>query len=61
MVKIESLGGPSYTQCYSSESEPRSSGRSSSSNRAKSTDTATTEAPGRKEEESDVVPSLLEV
>jgi len=39
MVEIESLGGPSYTQCHSNESEPTSSGPSSSSNRAESTDT----------------------
>jgi len=38
MVEIESLGGSSYTQCRSSESEPTSSGPSSSSNRAESTD-----------------------
>ena len=57
MVKVESLGGPSYTQCRSSESKPTSSGPSSSSNRAESTDIAT----GSEEEESDVVPSLLEV
>ena len=61
MLKVESLGGPSNTQCRSSESEPTSSGPSSSSNRAESTDTATTEAPGSEEEESDVVPSLLEM
>jgi len=60
MVEIESLGSPSYIQCYSSESEPTRSGPSSSSNRAESTDTATNEAPGSEEEESDVIPSLLE-
>ena len=61
MVEIESLGGPSYTQCHSSESEPTSSGPCSSSNRAESTDTATTEATRSEEDESDVIPSLLEV
>ena len=66
---MESLGGPSYTQCRSSElSEPTSSGfpsiwpSSSGSSRAESTDTATTEIPGSasEEEESDIVPSLLD-
>ena len=65
---MESLVGPSYKQYHSSElSEPTSSGfpssgPSSSSSRAESTDTASTEVPGSasKEEESHIVPSLLD-